>query len=187
MTRPMSVAEYLEAPETTRRMELIYGVVREPPAPAYGHQDLVTHLTVVLHAHVREAGLGRVCVSPVDVVLDAEHDLVVQPDLIFVSTARAGIIRDRVWGPPDLVVEVLSPSTRQYDRVTKIGWYQHYGVGECWLVDPDQRSVEVVGCAPPPLTRRRFRGSEQVESIVLPGWTLTAEQHFAQSRAPRDL
>jgi Uma2 family endonuclease len=178
MDREMDVADYLETPETTRRVELIYGYVREPPAPAYGHQDAVTRLTVLLHTHVETAGLGRVCVSPVDVVLDADQNLILQPDIIFVSAARTGIIRDRVWGAPDLVVEVLSPSSRRYDRVTKIAWYEQYGVRECWIADPDRSSVEVVTCVPPPLTRRMFQRDEVVQSGVLTGWHLPAAQHF---------
>jgi Uma2 family endonuclease len=178
MARHLTVAEYLHTDETTRRQELVYGVVREPPAPAYGHQDIVTRLVVMFHAHVERNRLGRVCVSPVDVVLDADRDLVLQPDIVFVSNERTGLIRDRIWGAPDLVVEVLSPSTREYDRQTKIGWYQEYGVRECWLVDPDTRCVDVVTCSPPPARRMTFSGDEPVRSKVFPGWDLEADGHF---------
>jgi Uma2 family endonuclease len=174
----LTVAEYLGTDETTRRQELVYGVLREPPAPAYGHQDVVTRLTALFHAHVERHRLGRVCVSPVDVVLDAARDLVLQPDIVFVSNERSGFIRDRIWGAPDLVVEVLSPSTRDYDRQTKIGWYQEYGVRECWLVDPDARSVEVITCNPPPVRRVRFSGDDPVRSQVFPAWRLEADRHF---------
>jgi Uma2 family endonuclease len=66
-----------------------------------------------------------------------------QPDLVFVAAERCHIIRDRVWGPPDLVVEVLSAESRRYDRDQKRDWYQRYGVREEWLVDPMAKSVEV--------------------------------------------
>lgn len=178
MDREMDVAEYLETPETTRRIELVYGFVREPAAPAFGHQNAVTRLVVLLQVHVDAAGLGRVCVSPVDVVLDADQHLILQPDIIFVSAGRMNIIRDRVWGPPDLVVGVLSPPSRRYDRTTKVGWYAQYGVRECWIADPDRASIEVVSCTPPPTMRRTFQGEEVVLSQVLPAWRLPAARHF---------
>src|SRR5439155_13735254 len=102
----LSSFSYLRGPETLRRRELVWGMVREPPAPFYYHQRLVTDLTVLLQQHVRTHNLGQVCVSPVDVVLDQVEALVVQPDVIFVSNDRIGIIRDQIWGAPDLVVEV---------------------------------------------------------------------------------
>jgi Uma2 family endonuclease len=174
----LSVWEYFELTETTAPMELVYGIVREPPAPRYGHQSIVTRLTRLLDAHVDERRLGRVCVSPVDVVLDQIDALVVQPDIVFVSQERLAIIGDRIWGPPDLVVEVLSPRTAARDRTTKVAWYRRYGVRECWLVDDRRRAIEVadlqsVGIA------RLFVGGHAMRSCVLPEWTLPAEQLFS--------
>lgn len=165
----MSVAEYLTQPETTQPMELAWGVVREPPAPFYSHQAVVTTLSAVLHRHVRERQLGTVCVSPIDVVLDAERALIVQPDIVFVSAARKAIIRAQVWGAPDLVVEVTSPSSARRDRTVKLGWYRSYGVSECWFVDPGKRSVTAVALAGEGQRRRarRFTGAAHVESPVL--------------------
>jgi Uma2 family endonuclease len=142
----MTVEEYFRGAETHRPMELVYGVVREPPAPRYGHQSVVTRVTVLLDQHVRELGLGVVCVSPVDVVLDRDAALVLQPDVIFISNERRHIIRERVWGAPDLVVEVLSRRTAKRDRTEKLQWYREYGVRECWLVDPARKRIEVVAC-----------------------------------------
>ena len=82
--------------------------------------------------------------APVDVVLDRDRALIVQPDVLFVSAARLSIIRDQVWGAPDLVAEVLSHSTKHRDRGEKLGWYRQYGVRECWLVDLYDDSVTVV-------------------------------------------
>jgi Uma2 family endonuclease len=110
--KPLTVEDYFQLPETVRPMELVYGVVREPPAPGYGHQLAVTRLAVLLALHVREHDLGQICVSPVDVVLDTSAGLVVQPDIIFIAHANRGIVCDRVWGAPDLVVEILSPARR---------------------------------------------------------------------------
>ena len=72
----ITTGDYLSMMETMRRRELVYGVVREPPAPLYRHQSIVTTLTVRLDQYVRRKRLGRVCVSPIDVVLDQEQALV---------------------------------------------------------------------------------------------------------------
>jgi Uma2 family endonuclease len=133
---PMIVSDYLAGEETTRRRELVWGVVREPPAPFYVHQRLVTDLTVTLQLHVRRYGLGQVVVSPIDVVLDEQKALIVQPDIIFLSNDRLRFVRGQVWGAPDLVIEVLSPGSGRYDRQQKLGWYRIYGIREYWVVDP---------------------------------------------------
>lgn len=163
----LTVVEHFRRPESLNPMELVYGVVREPPAPRYGHQSVVTHLGALLDSHVREYGLGEVCVSPVDVVLDEQEALVVQPDIVFVARDRLHIVRDRLWSAPDLVVEVLSRRTKQRDRTTKLGWYRRYGVGECWLVDSRARSVDVVRLQPAPEHRATFAGEPPTTSDVL--------------------
>lgn len=150
--------------------ELVYGVVREPPAPLYGHQSAVTQIGAALVAHVRGARLGLVCVSPIDVILDRDRALVVQPDVVFVSNERAQIVKDRIWGAPDLVVEVLSPRTARRDRTVKLRWYRHYGVRECWLVDQRARRIEIVDLAAPRARRVVCREGDALRSRVLPGF-----------------
>ena len=91
---------------------------------------------------VMEAQLGRLFIAPLDVVLSATN--VVQPDLVFISNARMHIITDaNIQGAPDLVVEVLSPSTAARDWRTKHDLYAEHGVQEYWIVDPE--SAESVG------------------------------------------
>src|SRR5918996_3644871 len=122
-------------------MVLVYGFVREPAMPGYAHQRIATRLLVRMYAHVTQQGTGEV-LSPMDVVLDEAAALVIQPDIVFISRDRRGIIRERIWGPPDLAVEILSPSTAGRDRTVKLGWYREYGVRECWLVDVRTHGVE---------------------------------------------
>jgi Uma2 family endonuclease len=145
----------------------------------YGHQSVVTRLTVLLYRHVEERGMG-VCVSPMDVVLDEAAALVVQPDILVVTKERLGIILDRIWGAPDLVVEVLSPRTARRDRTTKLGWYRQYGVRECWLVDHGlrSRSVEVIELQTVSVPRL-FTGDEPMRSYVLPDWNIPAAHIFS--------
>jgi Uma2 family endonuclease len=178
MSERIEVDEYLSGPEDMRRRELVWGVVREPPAPRYGHQSVVTRATVILDFHVRQHQLGVVCVSPIDVVLDEKNALIAQPDVLFVSNERAGIVRDRIWGAPDLVVEVASPGTERYDRTTKIEWYRTYGVRECWLIDPHEAVVTVVNLVASSDTPRSFSSDDLVESTVLPVFNAAARQFF---------
>ena len=89
--------------------------------------------TVLLDTHVRAHGLGRVFVSPLDVVLDRVEALILQPDVVFIATANLALLQGPVMGAPDLVVEVESPGSRQYDRVAKlavvgVGMRSHAGV-----------------------------------------------------------
>src|SRR4029453_9078561 len=143
--RAMTTDEYLyQTEETTRRRELVASVVREPPAPYFSHQQLVLKVARLLRDYVEARDLGVVAVAAVDVVLDRENNLVLQPDVLFVAATRLSIIRDQVWGPPDLVVEVHSQSTRIYDRGEKLRLYRKYGVRECWLVDLDGSGVMVM-------------------------------------------
>jgi Uma2 family endonuclease len=179
MSERQTVERYLSGPEQLRRAELVWGVVREPPAPRYGHQSVVTRATVLLDLHVRSRELGRVCVSPVDVVLDERKALVLQPDLIFVSSARADIIRDQVWGAPDLVVEVLSSATRRRDRTDKLRWYRRYGVREYWLIDPVAKMVTVIGFPATGRPRRRsFSAGARIWSAILPDFDAPASAFF---------
>jgi Uma2 family endonuclease len=174
----IEVHEYFGGPESMKRMELVHGFVREPPAPRYGHQSLLTHLGALLDRHVRERHLGQVCVAPVDVVLDEPAALVVQPDIIFVTTDRLSIVRERVFGPPDLVVEVLSPGTARRDRTTKLAWYRRYGVRECWLVDLRTRSLEVVELQGDVASHQTYTGNAAPRSMVLPQWAVPVEEIF---------
>jgi Uma2 family endonuclease len=175
----LSVSQYFDRPETLIREELWRGwLVREPAMPAYGHQLAATRLSARLLAHVETRALG-VCVQPVDVVLDESAALVVQPDIIVVTNERRSIIRERIWGAPDLVVEILSPSTRRRDRTTKLRWYRQYGVRECWLVDVGlmTHAVEVIDLQAVSVPRR-FADDEPIRSYVLPDWHATPYEIF---------
>jgi Uma2 family endonuclease len=138
---------------------------------------VLTHLGALLDQHVRERRLGRIAVAPVDVVLDRDARLVVQPDVLFVANDGCAVIGDRVFGPPDLVVEVLSPRTAKRDRTTKLGWYRRYGVRECWLVDLRGRTLEVVDLRTdePAVV---YTGAMRPHSHVLSDWAVPVEEIF---------
>lgn len=176
--RQQTVNEYLAGEETLNRQGLIWGSVLNEPAPNYTHQAIVTRVVVLLDEHVRAHQAGLVCVSPLDVILDEKRALVVQPDLLFISNERVTILRNQVWGAPDLVVEVESPSTRRRDRTAKRVWYRRYGVREYWLIDPIAETVTVVGLEAARSTRRQFHGQRPLRSTVLPELRIPAAAFF---------
>ncbi len=124
------------------RFEVVDGELYVTPGPSRRHQAIVTRLTALLYRFVEENGLGEVLVSPFDVIF-AEGDYV-EPDIVFVRTDRLEILTERgAEGAPDLLVEVLSPSTSARDLGLKLDRYRLFGVAEYWVIDPDERAVLV--------------------------------------------
>ncbi len=140
----LTYEDYRHTPED-QRFELLDGELIPAPAPNLRHQRIGTRLEALLHAFVQHEGLGEVYPAPCDVVLSNTD--VVQPDLLFVSDERGHLLLggDNVLGAPDLVVEILSPATAGRDRTLKRALYARHGVKEYWLVDPDARTVTVLG------------------------------------------
>ena len=172
----LTIDEYFRTPETMLPQELVYGYVREAAAPTPGHQTALVRFLVELLEHVEPNGLGRVFPAPIDVVLDRERHLVVQPDLIVLAPRRVHLVTDRVWGPPDLVVEILSPRPRIGALEERLDWFARYGVRECWLYRQPERELEVIEFAAGAIRRReRFSGDARIVSGVLPGFTLSVE------------
>jgi Uma2 family endonuclease len=168
----MTTEEYFLTPETVLPSELAYGQLRVADAPSVPHQRVVLRLAMTLHAFVSTRELGEVFIAPTDVVLDRHADLVVQPDLLFVAKGQE-IIGDRVYGPPDLVVEVLSPHPRVGDLHERVGWFAKYGVRECWLVSLPVRQVAVLTFGPGGVADRTLHaGLSRIESRVLPEVTI---------------
>ena len=175
----MTLDEYFKTPETVRPTELIYGAMRVADAPTPRHQSAVLQLVKALDAHVRARQLGEMWLAPLDVVLDSARALIVQPDLFFVSNARAYMVRNRVYGPPDLVVEVLSPYPRIGTTEERVGWFAEYGVQECWLVHQQDVAITVMQFADGrTASRKRYTRYQPIESAVLPDFTSTLEQMF---------
>ncbi len=114
--------------------------------------------------------------APLDVILDYDRALVVQPDLLFISEERDVIVTERVHGAPDLVIEVLSPRPRIGDIEERLGWFAEHGVRECWLVHQFERSVEVVHFDDRAISaRRRFGAAARISSTVLPQFNASFE------------
>ena len=179
MSERLTVYGYLSGEESLRRTELVWGRVREPAAPRYGHQSVVTRMTVLLDQHAREAGVGRVCVSPIDVVLDAPRALIVQPDVsLRVASPRLDHPRTDLGRPRPgrgSVVAWHTP-TRSHEQAPLV---PRYRVGEYWMVDPAMKTITIVTFPEKGRVRRRtFRGARAVASTVLPAFDASASAFF---------
>lgn len=175
--------DFLLFPEDGKRHELIDGVHYVTPSPKMSHQELLGRLYLAIgNFLVGRRHLGRVFLSPFDVVLS--HYDVVEPDLLFLAGDQQGILTDdNVQGPPALVVEILSRSTRKRDEGIKLRLFEQKGVREYWIVDPKGRRVTVF--------RRRDDGSfprftdldeghgATLVTPLLPGFELSIDELFA--------
>jgi len=138
----LTYEDYLLFPDDGKRHELIDGEHYMTPAPSTKHQTIVVNLTLLLGNFIRQNRLGKLFSSPVD-VLFSDTDIV-QPDIIFIATTRGTIIKDKnIQGAPDLVIEILSETTRKTDETTKRKLYERYGVAEYWIVDPELETVKI--------------------------------------------
>ena len=145
-TRPWpTYQDYLDIPGDDR-YELINGEFILVSAPNIPHQTASVGFLLELGGFVRDGDLGWVFHAPTEVILtDPEGINIIQPDIIFVSKEREHIItRANIQGAPDLLVEILSPSTGRRDRTTKRDLYARHGVKEYWIADPDAQTVTVM-------------------------------------------
>lgn len=137
-----TVEDYFALPEE-ERVELIDGVLYDMAAPEVGHQGIADEIWQVFNLFIKKKkGKCFAITSPLSVQLDCDNRTMVQPDVLIVCD-RSKFQRGIVFGVPDLVVEVLSPSTRKRDLMLKLRKYRAAGVWEYWLVDPKHRQVIV--------------------------------------------
>ena len=162
----MTADEFLQLPESLTLTELIDGQIIMAPAPETGHQITAARGYDIIKAL---ASGGIVLFSPIDVYLD-END-VVQPDVLWISPeSNCKIERKYVSGAPDLVIEVLSPSTALRDKQTKFRLYEKYGVREYWIIEPTAQYIEVWSRVDEKFALHGvFAGSESFVSLVLGG------------------
>jgi Uma2 family endonuclease len=182
LTRPKSRAKaqrlwtydemVAELPETNQPTELWNGEIVMSPAPHPHHQEIVLNFAQLLKALVTRGKLGKVYVSPVDVVLTQHR--VVQPDVLFISEARLEIVKDRIDGAPDLVMEVISETSWQRDRIQKKALYEQSGLPEYWIVDPDSETIEVFALVKGVYQlHSRAVGPQAAKSKLLSGFNVT--------------
>ena len=136
-----TIADYEALPEGSP-YQLVEGELIMSPAPGVEHQQTSINISHRLYSFLKQRGIGRVLYAPLDVYIDEENAY--QPDIVVIlKGSKARITRKGVYGPPDVVVEILSPSTAYYDLTQKKDVYERSGVREYWIVDPLRRTFEV--------------------------------------------
>jgi Uma2 family endonuclease len=137
----LTLEDYNVLPNDGKRYEIVDGELYVTPAPSTRHQGISIRLTSRLFRVLDEGGQGRLFNAPIDVVLN-EHNIV-QPDIVYIKNENRSIIEEKyIKGPPDMVVEILSPSTRRTDVIVKAALYAQFGVPAYWIVDPDLEQIE---------------------------------------------
>ncbi len=173
----LTYEEYIKLPEGAP-YQLIGGELVMEPAPETYHQTISIKLTLQLANYVEKNDLGTVLYAPVDVHLNQRN--VYQPDLLFISKERSHIIETKnINGVPDLVIEILSASNAYYDLRKKYKVYEQCGVKEYWIVDPEEKSVQVYMLESGRyILQQEVTEQGQVTSSIIPGLIVEIEEIF---------
>ncbi len=177
--------DFVLFPDDGKRHEIIDGEHHVTPSPNLRHQVLVGRLVFEIELYLRaNPGTGHVFLSPLDVVLS--HWDVVEPDLLFVAGDQAAIMTEKnIQGPPALVVEVLSKSTRKRDAQIKRRLFERTGVREYWLVDPELDTVQVFRPSPEGKLARvvelTAEDGDVLTTPLLPGCQINLRELFRAS------
>jgi Uma2 family endonuclease len=177
----MTYEQFMALPEG--RYELFDGVLYEPPPPSYDHQDILANLYLAVGGFLKaHRALGKALFAPFGVVLRREpRPLVVEPDLVFIAAAHLDrIVNGCLEGPPDLAVEVISPSNSRNDTVRKREIYERFGVREYWLVWPTDRQIDVfvLGGNGTYGEHRSYGCGDRLETPLLPGLAIDVGEVF---------
>ena len=172
--RQWTETDYFILPDTNQMVELSEGELIVPPHPTETHQRIVMNLAFALRAFVREHNVGTVRFAPLPVRLWPGK--IREPDILFVAREHADRIGEQFYGPPDLVAEVTSPTTRRTDRREKYVEYAQADVREYWIVDPDTRTVEVfVLCEGAYELLGKWSPGQMARSKILPEFEIAVE------------
>ena len=179
-TTRITYEEYLKEPVAMHRYDIVDGEMIMSAAPNPYHQRTSKRTFRPIDRFVIEHELGEVLYAPLDIVIRSNPLRTRQPDLLFISNERAGIIQDdRIHGGPDLVVEILSPSNSRGEIEGKMSDYARIGVRECWIMSPEGLTVETLQLDSGEWKRLAIRGvGEDVETVVLQGLGLPVLEIF---------
>jgi len=159
--------------------EIVQGVLVMSPSPEDIHQDVNGEIYAYLREQIKLKHLGRVFMAPFDVVLSPED--VFQPAVLVVLNEHLDRVqRKGVMGAPDLVVEVISPRSKLYDRVNKHMAYEQAGIPEYWLVDPHKQSIELFALEGGKYhSLSTFSGEQMLPSRIVPQMTIPVASFFS--------
>ncbi len=170
--------DYAALPYDGNRYEIVNGVLLMTPAPSPEHQSIATRIAYYLFPHIDLAGIGKLYTAPIDVDLGPKN--VYQPDLVVVlNTHMDRVGAKKIIGAPDLVVEIASPSTAAYDRLSKYEKYARAGIAEYWIVNPTRRTTEVLALESGEYRSLGiFRGEQTLPSRIVPDLPVAVERFF---------
>jgi Uma2 family endonuclease len=169
----LNAEDFARLPNDRFRYEIIAGELYMSPSPKARHQYLLRELSLRLGLYLREHPLGQLYFAPFDVHFGGED--IVQPDLIFIRQERVkALVKDWIYGVPDLLVEVLSPATEtRLDRQAKYHLYETRGVADYWLADPERRRWEAYRLSAGKYQLAANLGGDDIFTTpVFPGWEL---------------
>lgn len=169
----LNAGDFAQLPQDRFRYEIIDGELFMSPSPKARHQFLLGRLHTALDLYLLDHPVGAVFLAPFDVHFGFED--IVEPDLIFIRRERIPeILRDWIYGVPDLLVEILSSSTeRKLDRTAKFQLYESRGVADYWLADPERRRWEAYRLNAGRYEKTDDLGDSEVFTTRLfPGWRL---------------
>ena len=170
--------DYLLLPDDGKRYEILDGELLMSPSPKHLHQKVSLRLARILADFVENNSLGEILCAPFDVVLSPDH--VVQPDILFVSNQNIEKIKETHFaGTPDFVIEILSKSTLQRDRIVKRKIYARFGLQEYWLVHPEKKYIQILRLQTGDLRNvAEFKEHETLASQVFPGLKIAMNEIF---------
>lgn len=174
----LTYADYCAMTPEGAGFQLLDGELIEMPSPSHYHQDVAANIGIPMRLFAKDGGLGAVYFAPLDVVL-TDNDTA-QPDILFISNDRQHVIGARVIeGAPDLVVEILSPSTAQYDLGYKMELYARHDVKEYWIGDCDAATIRVLLLTDGAFVTAGVYGrGDTLTSPTLPGFSLAIDNVF---------
>ncbi len=169
-----TVDDYLSLGELSTPCQLLNGELIISPAPNLNHQQTSRKLSKILDRFIQEEEL---LYAPIDVYLDSRN--VFQPDLLGITQERKSFLSERgIEGPPDLILEIISPSNSYMDRYEKKVAYQQFGVTEYWIVDPANKTLEIYNGSAWDKPWLYLANEGAVKSTILPTLTFDLKEIF---------
>ena len=178
-TALMTAEELMQLPDDGSRYELVNGELEKMPPPGFPHGRIAMRLGIYVGQFILERGLGEAVATDTGFKLTSNPDTVLAPDFAFITNERfrEGQDIEGYWpGPPDLAVEVLSPSDRAGKVKQKISRWFSFGTRQVWIVDPKLSTITVYRS---PSAATTFSEQEHLEADdILPGFRLSLEKIF---------
>jgi Uma2 family endonuclease len=175
-THLMTAEELFDLPDDFYRHELLKGELLTMSPPGNRHGSATLRLAAFLFNHVDPNKLGRLYAADTGFKLESDPDTVLAPDIAFIAWERAGALSDFYYlGPPDLAVEVLSPSDRRGKVERKTALWLELGAKAVWNVDPRKRTVEVIRADG---QRKLFHESDELIDDTVPGFRVEVSKIF---------